>query len=454
MPKQPIAKPVLTKSQGVAVQRKCSCGGPAAASGECEECKKKKLQRKASNSTVRATAPPSVDRVLKSPGQAMDPATRGFMEPRFEHDFGKVRIHADEQASRSARDVNALAYTVGPHVVLDRDRYEPNTPAGLRLMAHELAHVVQQQDSVAMPGAIDIGAAGDPSEIEADRAAESVVRSAPEHGAGVSRASQSVLRRQPAASADKPADAAGVPGESRVIGSFDVTPGNKRPWNLNQLTKDIVTALSASDLAYVTVLGAYPTKENEDDPQGQAYVRADTVRRALIQWIGPNKFDEKRYEVAFSTASIGDPEVQVMISYKGKVVSERKGASPEIGPPRPPKADAAASTAPPVPSLVPNPPRAGSAGDALSAFLATPPGQQLKANALKELKKVWTKTTLAEKIGIIANLLAIAGISSYGLAKMSPNQQKGVLDLIVGDDDKTLQQPLPSKTLLDFDFDF
>jgi hypothetical protein len=66
------------------------------------------------------------------------------MEPRFGHDFSQVRVHDDERASESASDVHALAYTVGPHIVFGRQQYAPETAAGRRLLAHELAHTVQQ----------------------------------------------------------------------------------------------------------------------------------------------------------------------------------------------------------------------------------------------------------------------------------------------------------------------
>jgi hypothetical protein len=67
------------------------------------------------------------------------------MESRFGHDFSRVRVHADAKAAESSLAVNALAYTVGEHVVFGPNRYDHATDAGRRLIAHELAHVVQQQ---------------------------------------------------------------------------------------------------------------------------------------------------------------------------------------------------------------------------------------------------------------------------------------------------------------------
>ena len=71
------------------------------------------------------------------------------MEPRFGHDFSQVRVHTDARAAESANAVNAAAYTVGQDLVFDSERYAPGTRAGRRLIAHELAHVIQQGGRVA-----------------------------------------------------------------------------------------------------------------------------------------------------------------------------------------------------------------------------------------------------------------------------------------------------------------
>lgn len=148
--------------------------------------------------------PPIVHEVLRSPGHPLDPATRAFMEPRFVHDFSQVRtrayrtvpvparltigasrdefeqeadrvaqhaisrssapagvrhdfsgvrVHTDAQAAESARAVNALAYTVGQDIVFGAGHYAPDTPTGRHLLAHELAHVMQQNGSHEGPAA-------------------------------------------------------------------------------------------------------------------------------------------------------------------------------------------------------------------------------------------------------------------------------------------------------------
>ena len=143
-------------------------------------------------------APPIVGEALREPGRPLDPAARAVLEPRFGHDFarvaardgsapafparlglapaegpaeaeavrmsapgagarragapgpgaidlGRVRVHTGPRAAASARAIDALAYTVGPDIVFGESAYAPDSEDGRRLIAHELAHVRQQQ---------------------------------------------------------------------------------------------------------------------------------------------------------------------------------------------------------------------------------------------------------------------------------------------------------------------
>ncbi len=98
-------------------------------------------------------ANPAVDSVLSSDGRPLESSTRQSMETLFNEDFSNVRVHADAEAAESARSVNALAYTAGEDVVFGASQYDPDSKAGHELLAHELAHTVQQRDAgVAAPG--------------------------------------------------------------------------------------------------------------------------------------------------------------------------------------------------------------------------------------------------------------------------------------------------------------
>jgi hypothetical protein len=186
--------------RGVLLQRKCACGGSPGLSGECEECGKKRMagiqtklavgepddayereadriadqvlamparpavrvaplriQRFARQSAGEAV-PTSVDQILAGSGRPLEPALSRDMEQRFGYDFSRVRIHTGANAERSAREVDAHAYTVGRDIVFGTGRFAPETREGQRLLAHELTHVVQQS-----------GAAGTGSGQRADR---------------------------------------------------------------------------------------------------------------------------------------------------------------------------------------------------------------------------------------------------------------------------------------------
>jgi hypothetical protein len=117
----------------------------------------KKERRNESDGT-----PPLVHKVLGSSGQPLDVHTRGFVESRFGLDFSHIRVHTDAEATESAQAVNALAYTVGEHVVFGPAQYAPATHTGRRLLSHELVHTLQQRgqgippsDSFAAPPNVD-----------------------------------------------------------------------------------------------------------------------------------------------------------------------------------------------------------------------------------------------------------------------------------------------------------
>ena len=109
-------------------------------------------RRAAAGATGSMDATPMVHSVLATSGQPLDAATREFFSSRFGHDFANVRVHADAAAAESARSLHALAYTVGGDVVFGAGQYAPGTRAGQQLLAHELAHVVQQTASSASAG--------------------------------------------------------------------------------------------------------------------------------------------------------------------------------------------------------------------------------------------------------------------------------------------------------------
>jgi hypothetical protein len=98
------------------------------------------------------------------------------MEARLGHRFDDVRVHTGEAADRSARAVQAHAYTVGSDVVFSNGTYDPSSVAGRTLLAHELTHVVQQRsgpvDGTPAAGGVRVSDPGDRFEREAAATAE------------------------------------------------------------------------------------------------------------------------------------------------------------------------------------------------------------------------------------------------------------------------------------------
>lgn len=143
-----VAEQVMRMPEPQGGSKRCACGGVAGPDGECAACRAKRpgVQRRASAAPASAEAPPIVHDVLRAPGQPLDAGTRTWMESRFGHDFSGVRLHTNGRAAQSAASVGARAYTVGRNVVFGGGEYVPGTSEGQKLLAHELAHVVQQQE--------------------------------------------------------------------------------------------------------------------------------------------------------------------------------------------------------------------------------------------------------------------------------------------------------------------
>ena len=123
-----------------------SHGAPPRVSRKCAGCEEE-LHRAGDGSGAHGgSAPPIVHQALRDPGRPLESGARAFMEAGFGADFSTVRVHTGALAARSAREVGAHAYAVGQDIVFADGRYDPASESGRRVIAHELAHTLQQSD--------------------------------------------------------------------------------------------------------------------------------------------------------------------------------------------------------------------------------------------------------------------------------------------------------------------
>lgn len=134
------AKPVAnTLNSPNTIHRKCDA---------CEEEEEEIIQRKALpfGGGIPSESPAHVREAIGSGGSPLDRQTRSFFEHRLDHDLGSVRIHTGGTAAKSARAIDAKAYTLGYNIVFNSGEYKPESDSGKHLIAHELAHVAQKNN--------------------------------------------------------------------------------------------------------------------------------------------------------------------------------------------------------------------------------------------------------------------------------------------------------------------
>lgn len=166
---------VLRLLESQRIQPKCACGG------SCPRCQQANLKMSHPGDKYEQEADRVADQVMRMPasgvqrqkeggsgpaqsptqdrpttntsggsGQPLPDSVRSYFEPRFRHDFSKVRVHTDRRAAASAREISARAYTVGADIVFGKSQYASENTEGRRLLAHELTHVVQQTGGAPM----------------------------------------------------------------------------------------------------------------------------------------------------------------------------------------------------------------------------------------------------------------------------------------------------------------
>ncbi|MCE8427121.1 MAG: DUF4157 domain-containing protein, partial [Candidatus Methanoperedens sp.] len=188
MPEPQVSKEteVSNPARNNSIQRRCPGCKKGTKIGKEEE--EEKLQKKEAAGLTPEVTPELESSIsaFRGGGQPLPESMRAFYEPRFGADFTGVRVHVDTRAAETAKSINAMAFTAGQNIAFGAGHYAPESREGRRLLAHELAHIVQQSDGMApatwpmhMGEGIEVSRADDPLQAEdhmfAGRAASSTI---------------------------------------------------------------------------------------------------------------------------------------------------------------------------------------------------------------------------------------------------------------------------------------
>jgi outer membrane protein OmpA-like peptidoglycan-associated protein len=248
-------------------------------------------------------------------GEPLQGALREAMRPRFGHDFGRVRIHTDANAHAEARAMRARAFTVGEDIFFAANEYRPYEPARRRLIAHELAHVVQQ----ARDGS------GDDAESHAEAAAARALagRSIAPGALGGAPLGVQTKPDSPDAPSPQPdvitgADAAAAPAaaaDKTVLSAFATDGAEltaKHKLLIDAIAFQVWSNLEQEPDATVSIAitGHTDTTGTEKHNSGLGGQRAANAKAALEAAIAKQGIDSAKLE-AVSATSKGESELRV-----------------------------------------------------------------------------------------------------------------------------------------------
>ena len=176
---------IMGKTRDMEAFRQRQADRPSAVPTDIERRNRRSVLRSeqaagGSERTGETDVPKSVRGVISSTGRSLDASIQRAMEDRMGDSLGDVRIHTGPQAAAACEAINARAFTVGNHVAFNQGEYDPESPEGQHVLAHELAHVRQQTGgAVSMLPQEDVELEVDPDpalEHEAEETAQRVMQ--------------------------------------------------------------------------------------------------------------------------------------------------------------------------------------------------------------------------------------------------------------------------------------
>jgi hypothetical protein len=222
-------------------------------------------------------AAPAFDPLPQGSGRALPPALRADMENRFATDFGRVRVHDGPAAAVQAERLQARAFAAGQNIVFGPGQFRPEDPAGRGLIAHELAHVLQQRGAHG-PAAMPTSGERAALEAEADQATEAIA------GGGTARIGQRTRRpvvlrsgkkaaAPPPVPAQPPASAPGTgaaPASAAAQPATTAAPAQRLPPGLKVITDD-PNGIGTTELVVEVTAFALPLEKGAGSWVQKAY---------------------------------------------------------------------------------------------------------------------------------------------------------------------------------------
>lgn len=200
---------------------------------------------------------------LRHPGRPLDASVRDAAEQRLGFDFSHVRIHTDESAAASAHELDAHAYTLGPHIVFGSGGYAPDTEAGRHRLYHELSHVMQQRHGSPMPeGPLQLGSPDSAHERQAHRLARAASPAeAQSLRSGTAPLQPAIIARDSKSSAPAPIQETPLSPEVAERQARNAYPNNPRAAALQK--KMILGTITKPEMSELRGIASFP-----DNPRG------------------------------------------------------------------------------------------------------------------------------------------------------------------------------------------
>ncbi len=377
-------------------------------------------------SGARVVVPGPSGAAFRERGLPLDTATRSHMEKAFGRDFSHVRVHTDTPAAASARALGARAYTLGADIAFASGRYAPSTPAGRSLIAHELAHVVQQRQ----PGSSSGGA-----EERADAAGRRAAAGARVDPSSLGRAPVAIMRQAetPGRTASfglgQPESLPGLGLTLSTVSGFEhgkATVPTDATAALDQVATQLLGLLIELPAGRVTLTGHTDLTGEEKRNERLGRERALSVWGALVKRGVPGQNMDVQ-SAGMSAPVVNTPEREprnrrVEIRFEGRLLPQarsrvgRVDLTPRPGVLVPPWArPTPPAPAPPQPAAGPSPARAGTGGDVLKALLALPEGKRAVEDLKREGQRILERTTTGEKVAGGTTLLTLGAGTIAGI---------------------------------------